>query len=341
MMLLMTLDRRSFCAGLGALAVLPGCRSNKPSDAIAAADPPQKMTIRRVGSGLSTVIEVRWAQAINDRGVVDKAALLAMVNAGVEGLDNGSTLLTAMVGGKRKVGLKVNSVTSQSFTHPELAGVVAKRLVDAGGSPETVTVWDRDSAVLAARGYQLDPGAKGGYRCIGSDAATSKANQSAEVAGVKVHFSPLLSEAQALINLAALKDHSMAGVSLSLKNNFGVIHRAQELHGDFYRGSGCEPGISQLAARPEIRDRLQLAMIDALFGVCEGGPGPTQTRYVFRYGGILLSRDPVALDQLGRTIIETRRAELKLVPLAKRNVPNPSPAKHIENAAAAGVSPKT
>ena len=298
------------------------------------------MTIRRIGSGLSTVVEVRWAKAIDARGGVDQAALLAMLDAGVSALDGGPTLFRGMVGAKRRVGLKVNSVTSQSFTHPQLAGAVAKRLVDAGGTPENVTVWDRDGAVLAARGYRLDPGAKGRYRCIGSDAATSKTSQSAKVAGVKVHFSPLLSEAQALINIAALKDHSMAGVSLSLKNNFGVIHRAQELHGDIHRGSGCEPGISQLAARPEIRDRLQLAMIDALLGVCEGGPGPAETRYVFRYGGILLGRDPVTLDSLGRTIIEKRRAELKLVPLAKRKVPNPSPAKHIENAAAAGVSPR-
>ena len=131
----------------------------------------------------------------------------------------------------------------------------------------------------------------------------------------------------------------MAGVTLSLKNNFGMLLSSRTLHGDFAHGSGCEPAISDLAARPEIRGRLALAMIDGLLGVCEGGPGPADPADVFRYAGLLLSRDPVALDRRGLAIIEARRALLGLPPLAERTLPNPSPPVHIENAAQKGVSP--
>mgnify|MGYP001819708042 CR=1 FL=1 len=148
-----------------------------------------------------------------------------------------------------------------------------------------------------------------------------------------------LSEADLLVNVAALKDHSMAGVTLSLKNNFGLISGAELLHGNIKQGSGCEPGISELAARPEIRDKLRIAAIDALVGVCQGGPGPTEARYAFRYGGLLLSRDPVALDRRGQQIIEARRKTIGLCPLGQRTSPNPSPPSHIDAAAARGVSP--
>jgi uncharacterized protein (DUF362 family) len=159
------------------------------------------------------------------------------------------------------------------------------------------------------------------------------------VADKPVMLSPLVEGSDVIFNIAALKDHSMAGVTLSLKNNFGMLLDPQPLHGAFWDGSGCEPGISDLAARPEIRDRLALAMIDGLLGVCEGGPGSAEPANVFRYAGLLVSRDPVALDRRGLAIIEARRALLGLPPLAERTEPNPSPPIHIENAAAKGVSP--
>ena len=129
----------------------------------------------------------------------------------------------------------------------------------------------------------------------------------------------------------------MAGVTLSLKNNFGMIQDAEPLHGKIKEGAACEPGISQLAAHTEVKGRLVLAAIDALVGVCEGGPGTADQKHAFRYAGILLSRDPVALDRQGLAIIEARRAALGLSPLSKRTTPNPSPPKHIDNAAKLGV----
>lgn len=341
----MTIGRREFCAGVGALvcgaAALPGCQRSPTTEAIPDGDPPAKMSVQVHGSGKAAVVEVRWAEAVDGQGRVHAAKADKMLGAAVERLTGSSEPWSEWAGATRRIAIKVNSIGSQAHTHPEVAAAAAKGLVGAGADPARVTVWDRDTSGLVQHGYSIDKtGKQLGYRCLAAEAVGGdKYPKSAAIAGTKIYFSRLLVDADLLVNIAALKDHSMAGVTLCLKNNFGMISDAERLHGNFHQGSGCEPGISQLAARPEIKDRLQLAVIDALVGVCQGGPGEARPEHVFRYGGLLVSRDPVAVDRRGLAIIEARRAKLGLEPLSKRTKPNPSPFKHIDNAAALGVSP--
>lgn len=343
----MNSGRRAFCAGVGALAVTTasGCPRDRTAPRVPAVGAPAELTVSEHGAGPSHVVEVRWAAAVDAHGRVDAAAVRQMLDAAMRRLTGATGRAAAWAQcaeGSKRLSVKVNSVTSQAFAHPELAAAAAGGLVAEGGDPARVTVWDRDGSSLVARGYALDPAGTKGFRCLGTDGTDGTVDgkrYSATVAGARVHFSPLLMGSDALVNIAALKDHSMAGVTLSLKNNFGVITGADKLHGKVSQGSGCEPGISELAARAEIRDRLRLCILDGLVGVCDGGPGPADPQHVFRYGGILVSRDPVALDRRGLAIIEARRAALRLVPLSARKTPNPSPPRHIDNAAERGVSP--
>ncbi len=332
-----SLDRRQFCKGLGAVALLPACRGVPRAQDMPDADPPPEMKLQTHGGGLSRVVEVRWADAVDPSGQVNASKVETMIQAAMVRL-MGPDPWGAWAAFDHQISLKVNSITSQAYTHPQVAATMARGLVSAGADPAKVTVWDRDTSSLAARGYEVDKTGKGGFRCVGTDGAgIAGSPQSAVVAGQKIYLSRILTDSDALINVAALKDHSMAGVTLTLKNNFGMIAGAEVLHGKIHQGSACEPGISELAALPQIRDRLRLGVIDALVGVCEGGPGSADPGHVFRYGGILVGRDPVTLDRRGLAIIEAWRARLGLVPLAKRTKPNPSPPIHIDNAAALGV----
>lgn len=335
----MTLSRRELLTGLGAVALCSACRDGVHQNRFPDTDAPSDMGVTSYGNGKAMVVEVRWREAVDPYGVVNTAAVKLMLAVAMERLVGSGTPWGEWAGANAKIGIKVNSVTSQAFTHPEVAGVVAEGLVQAGASPSGVTVWDRDYPTLVSRGYTLDLTGTSGYRCCGSNQTDLTTAKSISVAGHSVKLSPLVEGSDVLFNIAALKDHSMAGVTLSLKNNFGMLLSSEDLHGNFARGSGCEPGISDLAARPEIRDRLGLAMIDGLLGVCQGGPGPVDPAYLFRYAGLLISRDPVALDRRGLAIIEARRASLGLPPISERTLPNPSPPVHIENAAAKGVSP--
>jgi uncharacterized protein (DUF362 family) len=333
------LTRRELCAGLGALALGAACGSGKGDLGFPDTDAPADMTVEPFGSGKATVVEVRWRKAVDEYGKIDPAAVRIMVGAAMERLQGTGTPFSEWALAQAKVGIKVNSIDCQAFTHPEVAGALAQGLVMAGAAPSDVTVWDRNNGPMVSRGYFMDETGAAGYRCLATNMTDMSQSKTITVADQPVRLSPLVEANDVLFNVAALKDHSMAGVTLCLKNNFGMLLSAEELHGNFWAGSGCEPAISDLAARPEIRDRLGLAVIDGLLGVCQGGPGPTSSAYVFRHAGLLFSRDPVAVDRRGLAIIEARRASLGLPPLGERTSPNPSPPAHIENAARKGVSP--
>ena len=334
-----TMTRRDLFAGLGAIALCSACRMGREDSGFPEADAPADMTVETFGAGKAAVVEVRWREAVDQHGRVNPSAVKIMLAAAMERLVGTSTPFAEWALPHVKVGIKVNSIDCQAFTHPEVAGAVAEGLVMAGAAPTDVTVWDRNKGPMVSRGYVIDESGASGYICRATNMTDMSQSKTITIAQRSVRLSPLVEASDVIFNVAALKDHSMAGVTLSLKNNFGMLLSAEELHGDIAAGSGCEPAISDLAVRPEIRDRLGVAMIDGLLGVCQGGPGPTKAAYVFRYAGLLVSRDPVALDRRGLAIIEERRALLGLPPLTERRVPNPSPPIHIENAARKGASP--
>jgi uncharacterized protein (DUF362 family) len=325
--------------GAALASTLPGCQRPPEAEPLPGAEAPAGLELNRFGSGQSLVVEVRWGAAVSERGVVDPGRVASMLGAAVADLIGDPSPFREWAGAQRRIGIKVNTITCQAFTHPELASAIALALGAAGASADRLTVWDRDSSGLTARGFRLDGSGGFGFRCLGTDAVGQGRSRALEVARQRVYLSPLLLESDILVNVAALKDHSMAGVSLCLKNNFGMIQGAELLHGKIHEGSACEPAISELAASGEIRGRLGLCVLDALVGVCQGGPGSADPRHVFRHAGILVSRDPVALDRRGLEIIEARRALLGLERLVERTRPNPSPPLHIDNAAARGVSP--
>jgi uncharacterized protein (DUF362 family) len=124
-----------------------------------------------------------------------------------------------------------------------------------------------------------------------------------------------------------LKDHDLCGVSLSLKNFYGAIHNPNKYH-----DHGCDPYIADVNAHPYIKDKLRLVICDGLIGQCNGGPG-YKPQWAWPYSGLLLSRDPVAIDRTGCHIIEEQRKATGLQSLAAAG----RPAKHIQTAAQRGL----
>ena len=120
----------------------------------------------------------------------------------------------------------------------------------------------------------------------------------------------LTDDLTAVISCAVLKDHSLAGVSLSMKNWFGVVHNPNKLHDE-----GCAPYVARLSMQPLIRKKLRLNVVDASLAQCHGGPG-RMPRWAWPFGGFLASLDPVALDRVGAQLIEARRKEVGLPTLA-------------------------
>ena len=211
------------------------------------------------------------------------------------------------------IGIKVNCINSRQASHPEVIYPLAESLTSSlGMNPNNIIVWDRTGRELKQAKYTLNREQQG-VRCLATaDDIGYDKNAVVEVGnGKQVHLSRILSEMCAyLINVPVLKDHGIAGLTLSLKNHYGSIDHPGSCH-----GNGCDPYVANLNAAALIRAKTKLLLCDALFGIYQGGPGG-RPQWMNRQ--LFASTDPVAFDSVGMTMIDAQRAARKLAPVAPR-----------------------
>jgi uncharacterized protein (DUF362 family) len=206
------------------------------------------------------------------------------------------------------VGIKVNCLGGRGVsTRPEVALQLAAFLQAAGVPANRIYIWDRTDRELRAAGYALSSGP--GVRVFGTNGDFDE--RLIEWGPSASRFDRVLAhDLTALISCTPLKDHGLAGASLTMKNWYGAVHNPNKLHDD-----NCAPYVPHLVACPVIRDRLRLSVVDGSFAQCHGGPGRAP-RWAWPFDGFLASTDPVAVDAIGRQVLETRRREVGLRPLA-------------------------
>jgi len=200
------------------------------------------------------------------------------------------------------VGVKVNCLGLS--THPEVAYGIVTGLESAGIPAEHIVIWDRANRDLKRGGFQINTG-KRGVKCFGTDALVNGYETTPSVAGqVGSLFSTILSQhCTAIVNVPILKDHDLAGVSIGLKNFYGAIHNPNKYH-----QNNCNPYIADLNTHPFIRDKVKLTICDAFMPQYHGGPS-FKPQWTWKFGALLLSLDPVALDAVGADILEKKRQE--------------------------------
>jgi len=286
-------DRRRVLAGLAAMPFLPG---------------PQPGA--RSGPARPVVAIGRRPGVVTASGGLDAALLADGLGAAVARAAGEATPVAALHRLFRPtdvVGIKVNTLGGRGVsTRPEVPLQLAAWLQQAGVPADRICVWDRSDRELREAGYALSGGR--GVRVCGTNDAW----------GELVDWGPsasrfarvLVEDLTAVISCAVLKDHAIAGVTLSLKNWFGTVHNPNKLHDD-----GCAPFVAALPLHPLIREKLRLSIVDGSLGQCHGGPGRVP-RWAWPYGGFLASTDPVALDRAGWQVIEARRREVGLPALA-------------------------
>jgi uncharacterized protein (DUF362 family) len=215
------------------------------------------------------------------------------------------------------VGLKVNTIAGPGLsTHVVLVEAICERLKQAGIKPANIVVWDRTNGELERAGFSLsnDPNR---VRIVGTDSKDIGYDETVLSYGVvKTRLSNLLTRTcDAMINVPILKNHSFAGVTLALKNMYGVNHDPDKLH-----ANNCCPAVADINMLPPIRNKFRLIVADAMTGCFEGGPG-FKPQYAWKYNGIMVASDPVAIDYTAWQIIERKRAERGLKPLADAGTP--------------------
>jgi len=264
---------------------------------------------QQAASAKSRVVIARDDLLRGTGSTVDSRRMLGLLDRAMQTLcdrDHAIEAWSKLVRPGETVGLKVNALGGRGLSsNLQLIEAICGRLQEAGIKAGDIVVWDRDSDELERAGFRIAMGGNG-VQCFGTDRVDYEPELAAH-GSVGSRLSRILTQrSNVLINVPVLKDHDGAGVTIALKNMYGVIHNPNKYH-----PNGCNPYIADLNMLPEIRTRMRLTICDATTAQYEGGPA-YKPEYSWRHNALIVSQDPVALDYTGWQIIERKRAEIGL-----------------------------
>ena len=144
-----------------------------------------------------------------------------------------------------------------------------------------------------------------------------------------------------IINLPVLKHHQSAGVTICLKNlSHGNVNNVNRSHVTPTLNA-CGIFIPSVVALPVIRDKSTLHICDGVKAGYHGGPG-TRGPYIWEHKTLYFATDPVSLDKVGLKVIDEKRKQVGMQPIALSRPDKDShflncQVEHIEIAASLGL----
>jgi hypothetical protein len=113
---------------------------------------------------------------------------------------------------------------------------------------------------------------------------------------------PIFQNATALINARPARTHYWAGMGSCIKNYIMFVPMPAAYHGD-----ACAD-LATIWSLPLVKDKTRLNILVMLTPLFHSvGPHNFSPDYVWPYRGILVGRDPVAVDATGYRIIQAKR----------------------------------
>ena len=287
--------------------------------------PPGEM----VEEQLTPLVEARsekvWNGETLDEGVVSEMIDRAMMK--LTGLDSAKEAWKDFVLPTDIVGIKINPLAGERLsTHRIIVDKIIDGLYGAGVLKNQIIIWDRFESHLINAGYEINQSDRG-VRCFASDSegvgydaevfyetekdiAVRRENESI----ISRYTELLTKDLTVVINVPVMKHHGITGVSGCLKNlAFGSVDNTHRFHSN---PLNCNPAIADIFAHTVLKDKVVLNIVDGLLAAFDGGP-TYDPDGVWQYGGILVSQDPVALDQIVYQTIEEKRKELNLPSLSR------------------------
>lgn len=222
------------------------------------------------------------------------------------GTDSAEKAWGSLFSSDEKIGLKPNGLGGfELSTAQQLSAYVVERLTGIGVKASNIVAWELNPGFIANCGIPVDS-PPWGIRAVivGQTLGRRITHGTIDQPLTRV----VTEEVDAIVNLPILKDHTMAGVTLAMKNHYGTVGNPQALHGNF------RDNIADLAAVPAIKDKTRLILCDMTHCVVEGGPMGVPH---FFPGAIMVAADMVAHDAVGSAIIEEERKERGLPALAE------------------------
>lgn len=235
------------------------------------------------------------------------------------------------------VGIKINTAPGPAIgSHRAVVDAIVAGLRKAGVPASHIIIWDRSAYNMVAAGWEIREQGEGpGPYCYATlpyaewDETTfySTPHVGTIIWGdhefgtrdvsERSYYSQIVARAVTkIINVPTLLDSRHVGLAGCLHNlAIGSVDnnrrfQTESLHYD--------AGIAEICARPPIRGKLALNIMDALVAQYAGGP-QFQPQAAWTPGEIYFSRDPVAIDALALAAIEQKRKAAKMPDLSERS----------------------
>lgn len=120
-----------------------------------------------------------------------------------------------------------------------------------------------------------------------------------------VKQNPVFQRATSLINVRPIRTHYLSGMSGCIKNYIMFAASQPALHPNSCADLGSTFNL------PMVKDKTRLNILSCLTPQFHGrGPHHFSRRYVWDYKGILVGKDPVAVDTIGLELIKAKRREV-------------------------------
>jgi hypothetical protein len=281
------------------------------------------------------VVDVFHPQSIVQRRV-SGPAVRSMVDAGMQRLTGESSAKDAWARffvPSDVVAIKVNpSGAPGTVTSVPLLREVIAALASIGVPAKNIIVYDRRSFQMEVIGYHalVPPGVRvlgldqrwGGSTRDGYDRnAYCEMDCFGERETRSYLASVVTKEATKIINLPCLKEHNASGVTGCLKNlAYGSFDNVDRTH--VSPKTFTDPVIAVMCSAAPLRYKSVLHIMDGLRAVYHSGPFAWNPEFVWEAKTLLFGTDPVAIDRVELEIVEAKRRELGVPPLADRNPAN-------------------
>jgi uncharacterized protein (DUF362 family) len=178
----------------------------------------------------------------------------------------------------------------------------------AGINEKDIIIWDRLNEDLENGGFKIVSRGNN-IKCFGNEMVGFSPDFEVFGSAASLVTKTMTRMCDGVINLPVLKDHGIAGITMSLKNMFGAIHNPNKYHLNV-----GDPYIADVNMLPSIREKTRFIICDAINSQYEGGPSH-MPQWTWPFNGLLFSTDPVALDHIGWQLIETERLKHNFKPL--------------------------
>ena len=335
-----SITRRRFLKGaIGAgVAVSAWSKINSES----AAQRNQPLADGEIEEQLVPVVEVisdkAWKDDILDEQVASEMMDRAIMK--LAGRDSAKEAWKDFVLPDDIVGIKINPLAGKRFsTRRIIVDKIIEGLYGAGVLKNQIIIWDRFEAHLINAGYEINQTDKG-VRVFASDSPDVGYDDKIfyetkkdsiirrENGGMKSRYSKIVTrDVDVIINVPVMKHHAMTGVSGCLKNlAFGSVDNTRRFHPSPLHG---DPAIAEIYDHEILRDTVTLNIVDGLLASFDGGP-VYDPKGEWKYGGIFMSRDPVALDHVLLQSVGEKREEMELPSITRLS-------NHIRSAWRAGI----